>query len=292
MLLHSRTLDSSQTPLVLRFSHSLPKAAFAFGFFLISSLGTKRATAENSSSATLNSNSWIFLLIISLNSGRCNSAFAGAAFGIAGTQNFGLSFGMTSHWATPGSPEGLGLNQSFLAVATSTALFFFFGPFGAELDAAPPLPTAIFSASSSRSFCLPFGLSIFQRSDGGRFDPLYVFTRQVPSQWCPSGMGFPVGVYLISWNISSSAGWSSLASASGTASDDLSIASSPVSACPSIWNSDWHGIGRGSAMTLSARRSGLGSLASFNARSGNTKLPSMSSTRRARCTVMLPLSAW
>ena len=183
MLLHSLTLDSSHTPFVLRFSHSLSKAAFALGFLLTSSLGTKRATAENNSRATLNSNSAILFLIISLNSGRCSSAFAGTAFGIAGTQNFGLSFGMTSHVDTLGSPEGLGFTRSFLAVAT--APFFFFGPFDAELDAAPPLPTAIFSASSSTSFCLSFGLSIFQKSDGidsGRFDPLYVFTRRVPSQ--------------------------------------------------------------------------------------------------------------
>jgi hypothetical protein len=94
--------------LVLKFSHSFSKAAFALGLFLASSLRTKRATAENNSHATLNSNSWIFCLIISLNSGRCSSAFAGAAFGIAGTQNFGLSVGMTSHCAVSGSPEGLG----------------------------------------------------------------------------------------------------------------------------------------------------------------------------------------
>jgi len=53
---------------------------------------------------------------------------------------------MTSqHCAVPGSPEGLGFTRSFLAVAA--VLFFFFGPFVAELDDALP-PPAIFSASS------------------------------------------------------------------------------------------------------------------------------------------------
>ena len=88
-------------------SHSLSKAAFALGFFLTSSFGTKRATAENNSNTTLNSNSWIFCLIIPLNSGRCNSAFAGADFGIAGTHKLWSvcwnDFPLTYFWLTWGA---------------------------------------------------------------------------------------------------------------------------------------------------------------------------------------------
>ena len=128
MLLHPRALDSSQAPFVLRFSHSLSKAAFALGFFATSSLGTRRATAPNSSNATLNSNSRILFLINSLNSGRCSSAFAGTAFGTAGTQKRGLPSGMTSQQtaAVFGSPEGLGFTRSCLATVAGSGFFFFF----------------------------------------------------------------------------------------------------------------------------------------------------------------------
>ena len=188
---------------------------------------------------------------------------------------------MTSHAhdsAETRSPEGL-----YPRLSHSCCGFFLLRTFVVALDDVLPLPEAF--ASSAMSFSLSFGLSILHKSDGmesGRFDPLYVFTRRGPSQWQPSGMGFPVGVILISKNISTLS----------TASVDLSIASSLRSVCSSVCNSDWNGIGRGSAMTSSWRRSGLGSLASCSARCGTTNPPAMSSTRLARCMVVLPFSAW
>ena len=291
MLLHSRTRDSSQTPLVRRFSHSLSNAAFALGFMRTSSFGTRRATAPNSSKATLNSSSLILFLMSSLNSGRCNSAFAGVAFfGMAGTQNFGRSSGMTSHTFAVCSPEGLRFTRSLFAVVAG--LGFLAEPFVADPDAELPPPVGLL-CSSDASNALSFGLSIFQKSEGmcsGRFDPLYVFTSLVPSQWYPSGMIFPVGVYLTSGKIGSSSmgDLSTSSSASTTSSTDLSTSTDSSGACEA---SDWKGIGLGSWMTFSSRRSGLGSLASWSARSGKTKLSPVSSILRARCTVILPFSA-
>jgi hypothetical protein len=90
---------------------------------------------------------------------------AGAAFGMAGTQNFGLSTGMISQdSAETGSPEGLGFTGNFRALA-AVSFFFFFEPLVAALDDALPLPD-ILSASSTMSFSLSFGLSILHKSDG------------------------------------------------------------------------------------------------------------------------------
>ena len=63
---------------------------------------------------------------------------------------------------------------------------FFFETCVAALDDVLPLPEAFAVCSAmDDGFSLSFGWRILHKSDGmefGRFDPLYVFTKRVPSQ--------------------------------------------------------------------------------------------------------------
>ena len=102
---------------------------------------------------------------------------------------------------------------------------------------------------------------------------------------------FSLESFLSSGNTSTVGDLSSWASTLSTASVGFSIVFSVCSVRSPVCDFDSDGIGRGSVMTLSWRRSGL-DLASCSTQNGKTNPHAMISTRRARCTEMLPFSAW